>query len=109
MNTGISAINEAVQEAAAFVRPLFNELGKVIVGQNYLVERLVIGLLAMCLGYPGALLNQLFDGVIGNQQLMKTQAPLVAGLIALVTARMPVKLDRTAITKLSVPTFNKFV
>ena len=41
MNTGINAINEAVQEAGAFVRPLFNELGKVIVGQTYLVERLV--------------------------------------------------------------------
>src|ERR1700721_1179881 len=46
MNTGISAINNAVQESSAFVRPLFNEIGKVIIGQSYLVERLVIGLLA---------------------------------------------------------------
>jgi len=46
MNTGISAINEAVKEAGAFTHPLFNELGKVIVGQKYLTERLVIGLLA---------------------------------------------------------------
>src|ERR1017187_9693036 len=46
MNTGIDAINKEVQEAAAFGRPLFNELGKVIVGQAYLVERLVVGLLA---------------------------------------------------------------
>src|SRR5574342_372410 len=57
MNTGISAINEAVQEAGAFTRPLFNELGKVIVGQNYLTERLVIGLLAnghvLLEGVPG--------------------------------------------------------
>jgi MoxR-like ATPase len=57
MNTGINAINEAVQEAGAFVRPLFNELGRVIVGQNYLVERLVIGLLAnghvLLEGVPG--------------------------------------------------------
>src|SRR5881392_4191656 len=57
MNTGISAINEAVQEASAFVRPLFAELGKVIVGQTYLVERLVIGLLAnghvLLEGVPG--------------------------------------------------------
>ena len=57
MNTGISAINEAVQEAGAFVRPLFNELGKVIVGQTYLVERLVVGLLAnghvLLEGVPG--------------------------------------------------------
>src|ERR1700688_4933139 len=57
MNTGINALNEAVQEAGAFVRPLFNELGKVIVGQTYLVERLVVGLLAnghvLLEGVPG--------------------------------------------------------
>src|ERR1039458_9122874 len=57
MNTGINAINEAVQEAGAFSRPLFNEIGKVIVGQAYLVERLVIGLLAnghvLLEGVPG--------------------------------------------------------
>jgi MoxR-like ATPase len=57
MNTGISAINQAVQEAGAFVRPLFNELGKVVIGQNYLVERLAIGLLAnghvLLEGVPG--------------------------------------------------------
>ena len=57
MNTGISAINQAVQDAGAFVRPLFSELGKVIIGQTYLVERLVIGLLAnghvLLEGVPG--------------------------------------------------------
>src|SRR5438477_3539290 len=57
MNTGINAINEAVQDAGAFVRPLFNELAKVIVGQTYLVERLVVGLLAnghvLLEGVPG--------------------------------------------------------
>ena len=57
MNTGISAINEAVQKAGAFVRPLFAEMGKVIVGQNYLVERLAVGLLAnghvLLEGVPG--------------------------------------------------------
>src|ERR1700744_3144634 len=57
MNTGISAINETVKEASAFTHPLFTELGKVIVGQNYLTERLVIGLLAngnvLLEGVPG--------------------------------------------------------
>ena len=57
MNTGISAINEEVQRASAFIRPLFNEIGKVVVGQNYLVERLAIGLLAnghvLLEGVPG--------------------------------------------------------
>jgi len=58
MNTGISGINNnAVQEASAFVRPLFNEIGKVVIGQSYLVERLTIGLLAnghvLLEGVPG--------------------------------------------------------
>src|SRR5437762_4987508 len=57
MSTGINAINEAVKEASAFTHPLFNELGKVIVGQSYLTERLVIGLLAnghvLLEGVPG--------------------------------------------------------
>src|SRR5438034_2683907 len=46
MNTGISAINAEVQQASAFVQPLLNEINKVVVGQKYLVERLIIGLLA---------------------------------------------------------------
>src|SRR6187401_2859699 len=57
MNTGISAINEEVQKASAFVRPLLSEIGKVVIGQTYLVERLVIGLLAnghvLLEGVPG--------------------------------------------------------
>jgi MoxR-like ATPase len=57
MNTEINALNQQVQEAGAFVHPLFTELGRVIVGQNYLVERLVIGLLAnghvLLEGVPG--------------------------------------------------------
>jgi MoxR-like ATPase len=57
MNTGISAINDAVQESSSFVRPLFNEIGKIIIGQTYLVERLAIGLLAnghvLLEGVPG--------------------------------------------------------
>jgi hypothetical protein len=35
MQTGITAINEEVQQASAFVRPLFAEIGKVIIGQSY--------------------------------------------------------------------------
>jgi MoxR-like ATPase len=56
-STGITAINEAVQKAGAFVRPLTTEMSKVIVGQTYLVERLIIGLLAnghvLLEGVPG--------------------------------------------------------
>ena len=57
MNTGITANNDAVEKTSAFVRPLFGEMGKVIVGQSYLLERLVIGLLAnghvLLEGVPG--------------------------------------------------------
>jgi MoxR-like ATPase len=41
MSAGISAINDEVQRASAFVQPLFTELNKVIIGQRYLLERLV--------------------------------------------------------------------
>jgi len=57
MNTGITAINAEVQKAGAFLHPLMNEINKVIVGQKYLVERLLIGLLAnghvLLEGVPG--------------------------------------------------------
>ena len=57
MNTGLTAINEAVQNAGAFLRPLTTEMSKVVVGQTYLVERLIIGLLAnghvLLEGVPG--------------------------------------------------------
>jgi len=57
MNNGITAISEEVQRASAFLPPLFSEINKVIVGQKYLVERLVIGLLAnghvLLEGVPG--------------------------------------------------------
>ncbi len=57
MSTGISAINAAVQEASAFVPGLLGEINRVVVGQKYLVERLVIGLLAnghvLLEGVPG--------------------------------------------------------
>ena len=57
MNTSITAINEEVQRASAFVRPLVTEMSQVIVGQIYLVERLIIGLLAnghvLIEGVPG--------------------------------------------------------
>jgi len=57
MNTGISAINAEVQAASAFLHPLQTEINKVVVGQKYLVERLIIGLLAnghvLLEGVPG--------------------------------------------------------
>lgn len=57
MGTGIEAINEKVKRESAFVQGLIHEIGKVIVGQKYLVERLLVGLLAnghiLVEGVPG--------------------------------------------------------
>ncbi|MBT5925513.1 MAG: MoxR family ATPase [Verrucomicrobia bacterium] len=57
MNTGISAINDEVKEAGAFLQPLFSEINKVVIGQKYLIERLVVGMLAdghvLLEGVPG--------------------------------------------------------
>src|SRR6188474_1628859 len=57
MTTGLNAINETVQKAGAFLRPLTAEMAHVVVGQTYLVERLIIGLLAnghvLLEGVPG--------------------------------------------------------
>jgi MoxR-like ATPase len=53
----IRAINEKIQRESAFVDALQLELGKVIVGQKYMVERLMIGLLSnghiLLEGVPG--------------------------------------------------------
>lgn len=54
---GITAINEKVTQESAFVHSLATEIEKVIVGQKYLIERLLIGLLAdghiLIEGVPG--------------------------------------------------------
>jgi len=56
-DTGITAINEKVKEESAFIAPLRAELETVIVGQRYLLDRLMIGLLAnghlLLEGVPG--------------------------------------------------------
>ncbi len=57
MEQGIGAINEQVKRESEFVRTLVGEISKVIVGQKYLIERLLIGLLAdghvLLEGVPG--------------------------------------------------------
>ena len=57
LNTGIEAINEKVKKESAFVKTLVDEMEKVIVGQKYLIERLLVGLLAnghiLIEGVPG--------------------------------------------------------
>ncbi len=57
MMTDIKEINERIQRESAFVDLLMMELSKVIVGQKYMVERLLIGLLSnghiLLEGVPG--------------------------------------------------------
>jgi len=57
MNQDIQAIHEMIQKESAFVDKLLDEVSKVIVGQKYMVERLLIGLLAnghiLLEGVPG--------------------------------------------------------
>ncbi len=54
---GITAINDKVKEEGAFVNALITEMRRVIVGQDYMVQRLLVGLLAnghvLVEGVPG--------------------------------------------------------
>ncbi len=57
MNQDIKAINEKVKTESLFVQELTQEIGKIIIGQTYLIDRLLIGLLAnghiLIEGVPG--------------------------------------------------------
>ncbi len=57
MNPDIKAINEKIEQESAFIDKILSEVAKVIVGQNYMVERLLIGLLSnghiLLEGVPG--------------------------------------------------------
>ena len=57
MNTDISQLNEKIKKESAFVEALMMETQKVIIGQKYLLERLMVGLLAnghiLLEGVPG--------------------------------------------------------
>ncbi len=57
MDTGIEVINEQVKRESVFADSLRAEMGKVIVGQRYLIDRLIVGLLAnghiLLEGVPG--------------------------------------------------------
>jgi len=73
MNPEIQAINEQVKEESRFVDRIVGEMGKVIVGQRYMVERLLIGLL--CNGHI------LIEGVPGLAKTLSVRT--LAGIIAL--------------------------
>jgi MoxR-like ATPase len=56
-NSGIQAINDAVRQNSTWVQPLRQEIGRVIVGQQHLVDRLIVGLISnghiLLEGVPG--------------------------------------------------------
>jgi MoxR-like ATPase len=53
----ITALNEKIKQESAFIDLLFNEIGKTIIGQKAMVERLIVGLLGnghvLLEGVPG--------------------------------------------------------
>lgn len=55
--SSIQEINEAVKSSSVWLEPLRRQMGKVIVGQNHLIERLLVGLLTgghvLLEGLPG--------------------------------------------------------
>lgn len=57
MHRDIQALNERIREETKFVEAIQQEIGRVIVGQRYVIERLLIGLLAnghiLLEGVPG--------------------------------------------------------
>ncbi len=57
MQIDIQAINEKIQRESAFIEAVTAEVGRVIVGQKYMIERLLIGLLSnghvLLEGVPG--------------------------------------------------------
>ncbi|MBP6871371.1 MAG: AAA family ATPase [Bacteroidales bacterium] len=57
METDIKALNDRIQQESAFIDMINMEMGKVIVGQKHMVERLLIGLLSnghiLLEGVPG--------------------------------------------------------
>ena len=56
-DAGIGALNQRAKEAGAFVQDLKAEIGRILIGQDYLVDRLCVGLLAdghlLLEGVPG--------------------------------------------------------
>jgi len=90
MSEGIGAINQKVEKESVFIDDLLSEIRKVIVGQDYLIERLLVGLLAnghvLIEGVPGlakTMSVRVLSSVIdtGFQRLQFTPDLLPADLI----------------------------
>jgi MoxR-like ATPase len=57
MASDVKQIGALVQQKSEFIRALFSEIDKVIIGQRYMLERMLIGLLSnghiLLEGVPG--------------------------------------------------------
>ena len=80
-NSSIQAINEAVAQTSAWVHPLQQEIGRVVVGQQNLIDRLLVGL-------------------VGNGHLLLEGMPGLAKTLSLKTlaAAIQVKFQRIQFT-----------
>ena len=80
-NSSIQAINEAVAQTSAWVHPLQQEIGRVVVGQQNLIDRLLVGL-------------------VGNGHLLLEGVPGLAKTLSLKTlaAAIQVKFQRIQFT-----------
>jgi len=45
MDNEVKALNDRVKEEYRHIEAVFNEIGKVVIGQKYLLERMMIGLI----------------------------------------------------------------
>jgi MoxR-like ATPase len=72
-NERIQAINEAVRQHSAWVQPLRQEIGRVLVGQKHLVDRLLVGLVTnghiLLEGVPGLAKTLSLKTLAGATQL----------------------------------------
>ena len=57
MNQSLQKLNQKIRHEAAFIQDILDQLGQIIVGQDYLVNRLLIALLSnghvLIEGVPG--------------------------------------------------------
>ena len=80
-NVGIQAINDNVRTASAWVEPLRKQMARVIVGQDELIDRLMVGLISnghiLLEGVPG-LAKTLADEI--NRAPAKVQSALLEAM-----------------------------
>jgi len=109
----IREINEKVKKESAFIVALTSEIGRVIVGQNYIIERLMIGLLAdghiLLEGVPG-LAKTLAVKTLSNAIQTKFQR-LLSFLLDQSSGKiyLPVSNHRYSRSKQSIPRTHRFI